>query len=287
MSHYIFLQRKRDTDIPHIRRMLHFLMALVPSVGDTHSMLSLLIFPEGTDLSESNVMKSNTYAKQNNLKEREYVLHPKSTGLITAIECFRERDRMVRGRGEGSVLHDLTLAYEDRTFGERPSEKGLFSGEFPRAVHVHVERHVVDELPQSSESLAKWLQDSFTRKELLLKDFYMKYAVQSDAKSDISYPTNIVPCTLQSWPSLVSHPLSFSQTSFSQSTLSLLIINLLMLGLTCGIWYLRMIRLYVMLISIGYTACLFYGGIDNIELKFNGRSGLCATRDRVGDQKTD
>lgn len=43
-------------------------------------MLSLLIFPEGTDLSESNVMKSNTYAKQNNLKEREYVLHPKSTG---------------------------------------------------------------------------------------------------------------------------------------------------------------------------------------------------------------
>jgi len=152
---------------------------------------------------------------------------------------------------------------------------------------VHVERHVVDELPQSSESLAKWLQDSFTRKELLLKDFYMKYAVQSDAKSDISYPTNIVPCTLQSWPSLVSHPLSFSQTSFSQSTLSLLIIILLMLGLTCGIWYLRMIRLYVMLISIGYTACLFYGGIDNIELKFNGRSGLCATRDRVGDQKTD
>jgi hypothetical protein len=52
-----------------------------------------------------------------------------NVGLITAIECFRERDQEAsRAAGEGSVLHDLTIAYEDHKLGERASEKGLFSG---------------------------------------------------------------------------------------------------------------------------------------------------------------
>jgi hypothetical protein len=58
-----------------------------------------------------------------------HITHPYvSAGLITAIECFRERDEVVNP-GEGSVLHDLTVAYEDSKFGHRPSEMDLFSGE--------------------------------------------------------------------------------------------------------------------------------------------------------------
>jgi hypothetical protein len=63
--------------------MLRHLMGLVPPPGSQEShphLLSLLIFPEGTDLSDSNIIKSNKYANQNGLEEMKYVLHPKSTG---------------------------------------------------------------------------------------------------------------------------------------------------------------------------------------------------------------
>jgi hypothetical protein len=73
------LQRKRENDIPHIQRMLKYLMSLVPEY-DRHP-IALLIFPEGTDLSDSNVHKSNAFAREKNLEERRFVLYPKSTGV--------------------------------------------------------------------------------------------------------------------------------------------------------------------------------------------------------------
>ena len=50
---YIFLSRKREMDIPHIKRTLSYLLC-------TGATPSLFLFPEGTDLSESNKKKSNT-----------------------------------------------------------------------------------------------------------------------------------------------------------------------------------------------------------------------------------
>ena len=49
---YIFLSRKREIDVPHIKRMFSYLLC-------TGATPSLLLFPEGTDLSESNKKKSN------------------------------------------------------------------------------------------------------------------------------------------------------------------------------------------------------------------------------------
>ena len=49
---YIFLSRKREMDIPHIKRMLSYLLC-------TGATPTLFLFPEGTDLSESNKKKSN------------------------------------------------------------------------------------------------------------------------------------------------------------------------------------------------------------------------------------
>jgi hypothetical protein len=121
------------------------------------------------------------------------------TGLVTAIECFRQRDEALRHcatntNTEGSVLHDLTLAYEDYKYGERPSEKNLFTGtaivltrrypistcillhlltlalnsnhsltvllirvagEFPVAVHIHVARYDLRDLPHSTDKLSQ------------------------------------------------------------------------------------------------------------------------------------
>eukprot|EP00602_Paraphysomonas_sp_CaronLab_P010683 CAMPEP_0185037330 /NCGR_PEP_ID=MMETSP1103-20130426/31568_1 /TAXON_ID=36769 /ORGANISM="Paraphysomonas bandaiensis, Strain Caron Lab Isolate" /LENGTH=193 /DNA_ID=CAMNT_0027575257 /DNA_START=360 /DNA_END=938 /DNA_ORIENTATION=+ len=153
---YIFLQRKRDSDIPHITRMLNYLIQL-----GTHP--SLLLFPEGTDLSKSNVAKSNQYAQANGLNELTYVLHPKPSGFVAALQCMRNT---------GAALHDVTIAYDDHERGKRPSEKDLVTGKFPRAIYLHVERHEMKSLPEGKRELEAWLRSAFQKKEKLLKEFY-------------------------------------------------------------------------------------------------------------------
>jgi 1-acyl-sn-glycerol-3-phosphate acyltransferase len=49
---YIFLTRKREDDIPHIQSAVNYLI-------NSSSNPAIFIFPEGTDLSESNIIKSN------------------------------------------------------------------------------------------------------------------------------------------------------------------------------------------------------------------------------------
>lgn len=51
---YIFLHRKREIDVPHIKKMLDY------SIASTDTKPTILLFPEGTDLSPTMVEKSNT-----------------------------------------------------------------------------------------------------------------------------------------------------------------------------------------------------------------------------------
>lgn len=111
-SLYIFLQRSRENDIPHIYNTMSYLLK-------TSDKVALLLFPEGTDLSASNIKKSNVYAAKNNLPEYKYVLHPKSTGLFVSLQAMRHH---------GGCVHDISVAFKDKNEGERPGEKELMLG---------------------------------------------------------------------------------------------------------------------------------------------------------------
>jgi lysocardiolipin and lysophospholipid acyltransferase len=52
MMMYVFLSRKRDNDLPRIRQCVSYL-------ANRASSLALFLFPEGTDLSPTNVLKSD------------------------------------------------------------------------------------------------------------------------------------------------------------------------------------------------------------------------------------
>ena len=115
---YIFLKRNRENDLPHISKMLSYLTSL-------RTVPSLLLFPEGTDLSPSNIEKSNRFATENNLPQYQQVLHPKPSGLVTAVSAYREQQQPQQG---GAAIHDLTIAYEDYHIGKRSSEKSFLFG---------------------------------------------------------------------------------------------------------------------------------------------------------------
>jgi Acyltransferase len=116
---YIFVSRKREEDIPYLRKILSYLIC-------TGHSPSLLLFPEGTDLNESNKKKSNACkffrfflnsnkiqidtilvhcspdlfsffffffsdALAKNLPILEYVLYPKLSGLLCILNMLKER----------------------------------------------------------------------------------------------------------------------------------------------------------------------------------------------------
>jgi hypothetical protein len=141
----------------------------------------------------------------------------------------------------------------------------------------------------------QWVRDSFTRKEALLKEFYANCAPEShsDSSSDgdssavAANASRITPCILKSWPPLISHPLSATQSSFSQSTLPIIIMFSLMMGLTLSLWYVTLTQYYLCVVSLVYTFCVYVlrpGGIDNLELRIHEEGGSLSGENR---DKTD
>lgn len=167
---FIFLSRKWEQDAATIESMCHWYR--LPQERTT-----LVIFPEGTDLSPSNIEKSQTYAKQNGLPVFRYVLTPRHTGLVA----------LKNGIGAENIesVVDLTIGYTDHTLPEeRPGEQALLSGRMPRALHFLCHEYFFDCSPHAAHSepssivpfedaaFQQWLSKRFEAKEDVLSAFY-------------------------------------------------------------------------------------------------------------------
>jgi len=170
---FIFLRRNdRDGDLARLRASLEHATAH----GDRHA---LLIFPEGTDLSPTNVELAQTFAKQKGKAAYKHVLHPRAAGFCEAMSALG---------GALDAVYDVTVRYDNHakmiaSDDPRPNEAScLFRGHWPTHVHCHIERVDVrtivgdamggDGVPKDplaiSERSATWLQEAWARKEARL-----------------------------------------------------------------------------------------------------------------------
>lgn len=91
---FIFLARSWAADKTYLGQHLSFMTArsrqTSPS-GPSSSLpkLLLLIFPEGTLISENTQPISRKYAEKNGLEDRTNVLLPRSTGLLFCLRALR------------------------------------------------------------------------------------------------------------------------------------------------------------------------------------------------------
>lgn len=69
---FIFLDRKWERDRPHVEDLLHYFND--PNINEP---LILLLFPEGTDLTENTKSRSDKFADKQGLPKYDYVLHPR------------------------------------------------------------------------------------------------------------------------------------------------------------------------------------------------------------------
>lgn len=147
---YIFLSRNKAADLPHLKKMLEY-------AKSTSRNTNYFLFPEGTDLSETRKSESHACkthfilksirshaildSKAKGLKELNYVMYPKAAAFSTCLESLRA--------GTHTVVHDLTVAYRDYQQGERPSEKAILLGHFPKEIHLFVRKYQISDIPES------------------------------------------------------------------------------------------------------------------------------------------
>lgn len=164
---YLFLDRDWEKD----QQTMNSISGYYKS---SQSPLSLLIFPEGTNLTSQTTKKSNDFAAKQTEFNRpyEYTLHPRTTGFTYLLKTMRKNDIL-------DSVDDVTIAYE----GQIPkNEIELFKGCIPRAIHFHVKRYNIKDLPTNDDDAGKWLQTIWDEKEDRLKEFYTKTSFDDPSK---------------------------------------------------------------------------------------------------------
>ena len=102
---FIFMSRKMAVDQP---RMAHRLRKLrephtAPNGKTYFNPMWLLLFPEGTNVSQNGKDKSAQWAGKTGVKDTEHMLLPRSTGMYF---CLSEL------KGAVEYVYDCTVAYE-------------------------------------------------------------------------------------------------------------------------------------------------------------------------------
>ncbi|XP_011555631.3 lysocardiolipin acyltransferase 1 [Plutella xylostella] len=120
----------------------------------------LVLFPEGTDLSDENRRKSDRFAVANNLSHLDFVLHPRTTGWTVLVS-------RLRGAALAAV-YDVTVAYD----APAQTEADLLKGKLPKHVYFHFKRYPIERLPEEEDQLRVWLNDRWREKEYSLRQFH-------------------------------------------------------------------------------------------------------------------
>ncbi|WWC61097.1 uncharacterized protein I303_103675 [Kwoniella dejecticola CBS 10117] len=113
------------------------------------SPLWLLIFPEGTIVSDEERVKSVRYAEREGVADFVTMLHPRSTGLLFCL-------RTLLPQVPDLQLLDVTIGYPGVPYGKYPQDwYGLFSVFFrsvpPPTVHIHL--HLYSNLTSSTSEV--------------------------------------------------------------------------------------------------------------------------------------
>ncbi|XP_039202455.1 lysocardiolipin acyltransferase 1 isoform X2 [Crotalus tigris] len=229
---FIFIQRKWEEDKHHFGNMLDYFC-------DIHEPLQLLIFPEGTDLTDETKARSDTFAEKNGLQKYEYVLHPRTTGFTFIVDRLRDGNNL-------DAVHDITVAYPQNI---PQTEKHLLCGNFPKEIHFHVCRHPVESLPTSVEDLQLWCQKRWEEKEERLRHFY-----EGKKYFDVSGRSKIPPCKSELRVMVVKCISLLYWTFFTLSAIALL-------------YMYNFVRWYLVIVVVIFIVQeKLFGGLELIEL---------------------
>jgi lysocardiolipin and lysophospholipid acyltransferase len=271
---YLFVTRKdRNEDLDNMGKVTKYLL-------HSGGRPNIFLFPEGTDLTESSLIKAHDHAKSHNLPVMNYVLVPKVSGVERVLNELR---------GHGGAVHDITVAYKDYNLGGkgdiRPSEVSMWKGEFPQEVHLCVKRYEMDQLPTKRPELEKWVFNSFEHKEKLLASYYendssiptAEYIKDATKRVDQKTSTNEEKdkkiAAMEAWPQKIPLTIKVWQP--------LMIVYIVWIfGVGAAAYMFSAVRWYLIIITVYSALARAIGnGFDLIELYLHSNL-TCETKSR-------
>jgi hypothetical protein len=191
---FIFLARNWEEDQQRFKKHLS-------QLNNSNNPMWLIIFPEGTNLSETTREKSARWAEKNGLKDMKHQLLPRSTGLRFCLQELKETTEW---------LYDCTIAYEGVPPGQFGQDiftlrSSFFEGRPPKSVNMHWRRFRVDSIPiHNSKAFEVWLRNRWREKDYMLEyftrnnrfpadDFWKQHLETSDSGSSASQSIRSVP----------------------------------------------------------------------------------------------
>ncbi|XP_077588124.1 lysocardiolipin acyltransferase 1 [Stigmatopora nigra] len=230
---FVFIHRHWEKDKEHLGNMLDYFC-------DIREPLQLLLFPEGTDLTENTRARSDKFAEQHDLPKYQHVLHPRTTGFTFIVERLRKGDNL-------DAVHDITVAYPKNI---PQTERHLMLGLFPREIHFHVRRYPVSTLPTASTELESWCRERWAEKESRLRDFYSCKLRAFDREGVARVP----PCKSELRVALIK-------------AASLLYWSAFIVLCFASIWLWAPVRLYlVFMVGVYVVQQKMAGGVELLEL---------------------
>ncbi|KAF5025091.1 hypothetical protein F66182_2792 [Fusarium sp. NRRL 66182] len=169
---FIFMSRKMASDQPRLAYRLNKLKQpkIDPNGKAYMDPMWLLLFPEGTNLSNNGRRKSAGWAAKNDLKDPDHVMIPRSTGMFF---CLNEL------KGSIDYIYDCTVAYEGIPRGGYGEEffglsSTYFQGRPPKSVNFHWRRFRLCDIPlHDQKAFDLWLREQWYKKDALMEE-YMK-----------------------------------------------------------------------------------------------------------------
>lgn len=236
MFMFIFMTRDKSKDLIHMQALCEYAVGLGNNVTP-------VIFPEGTDLSESNLKKSQQFCVDKGLPVMHQVLQPKYAGFQTTL-CYMHPSL--------DAVYDVTIAYVDYIKGERATEFALVLGTPPREVHMFVKRTSIGDMPDptNEDAVKNWIDQSFKAKEKLLSDYY---------ESGIPFPSE-----------LEQHKGEYD--AFLACIRALVVSSIFTASVTWVLYKYIWVRYFMVCSTIMSTVVTkYFGGFDNLELALGNR----------------
>ncbi|KAL5119104.1 hypothetical protein ACEQ8H_003028 [Pleosporales sp. CAS-2024a] len=171
---FIFLSRKWATDKERFRYRLKKLSSSHSgSLSGTSGLdpMWLLIFPEGTNLSDNGRVASKNWADKNKMPDLRHTLLPRSTGLHFSLQELH---------GTVEYLYDCTLAYEGVPVGQYGQDlftlrSTYFQGRAPKSVNMYWRRFRIADMPlDDEEAFSRWVLARWREKDDLLQ-YYVEH----------------------------------------------------------------------------------------------------------------
>ncbi|KAH9884266.1 acyltransferase-domain-containing protein [Xylariomycetidae sp. FL2044] len=167
---FIFMSRKMSVDQPRLAHRLAKLKTCHTDSDDktTYNPMWLLLFPEGTNLSNNGRRKSAKWAEKMGLKDPEHLMLPRSTGMYF---CLKEL------KGTVDYVYDCTVAYEGVPRGQYGENfftlsSTYFQGRPPKSVNFYWRRFALADMPlDNQEKFDLWLRERWYEKDALMEQY--------------------------------------------------------------------------------------------------------------------